>query len=506
MKKINLKTILMVVILFVLIASFSIVISFDIKTKKENKAFLTDVIYSIKELDKYLFMLRIEPAYIFDFTAAYKSRDGIVSAHNFIDKRKNNNDVNKYDLIKYLSGGLDDMLLSLDYRLESLRGNNEEENLALFDVHLTKGIENFHKIESILDYDYNIKLKNKDRMVMIQYIEDNFYKGSEENPLTPTLITLIKNILSKDIAINEEIAENTKNKIETHFCPPLNTWFLSLTTQEKKWVYEEWMTRENIYRCELFAKAENEKNNVDCSLNFYQDELGSRIYFDESWSFLKSLKDASWYRLLDFEQFSESNNEKIKEFIIRFKKEENKKNLDKEWIITISNNLMEMSLGEEWLPKIFPRNDTNDCYVSYEIKWKSSIWTTIFLSKEKWNIFYKKVVDKWYSVDYILITKSEDISESIQDLDLFISNTKINTEAYKETVQVKTTTKKTSTNTKTNTNTQQQSNDGVVAEKNVSESSGVFIKWTTILKTCPGDGFLVCSLDPDNCPSECRQQ
>lgn len=511
MKKINLKNVLMIVILSVLITSFSIAIYFNIKAKKENKEFLFDVIYSIKELDQYLFLLSVEPTYIFDFTAAYKSRDSVVSAHNFIDKRKNNNDVNKHDLIKYLSGGLNDMLLSLDYRLESLRGNNEEENLSLFDVHLTKGVENLHKIESILDYDYNIKLKNKDRRVIIQYIEDNFSKKSEGILLTFPLITLIKNILSKDVPLKEEIVKNTKNSIETKICSTLNTWFLALTTQDKKWIYEEWMSRESIYRCELFAKAENEKNNVDCSLDFYQDEFGSRIYFNESWwapYFLS--KDGSWYHFLNFSQFSKLNNEKTKELVIRFKKEENKEFLDKEWLISISNNISndKRDLGEDWIPKIYSKNNTNDCYISYEIKWKSVIWTMFFSFKEKWNIFYKKVVDKWYSIDYMLITKSEDVSESIQDLDLFISNTKINTEAYKETVQVKTTTKKPSTNTntktKTNTNTQQQSNDYVVAEKSTSEASEIFVKWTTILKTC--NAFLTCSLNPDNCPSECRQQ
>lgn len=176
MKKINLKTILGIVILFVLITSFSIAIYLDIKTKKENKEFLFDVVHSIEDLGKYIFFLSIEPTYKFDFTAAYKSRESIISAQNFIEKRTKNNDVNKHDLIKYLSGGLNDMLLSLDYRLESLRGNNEEENLALFDVHLTKTFESFKKIESILDYDYNIKLKKKDRMAIIKYIEDNFTK------------------------------------------------------------------------------------------------------------------------------------------------------------------------------------------------------------------------------------------------------------------------------------------------------------------------------------------
>lgn len=106
---------------------------------------------------------------------------------------------------------------------------------------------------------------------------------------------------------------------------------------------------------------------------------------------------------------------------------------------------------------------------------------------------------KWLSweTDNILgISKTKLIKQAIEYLNLFVSNTRINTEFYKETAEVKTTTKKTSDNT----NVQIQSNDEDDIKNSVKNISPE-IK-SSICET--RENVKNCSLGMDNCPTECR--
>lgn len=286
-----------------------------------------------------------------------------------------------------------------------------------------------------------------------------------------------------------------------------NVLFWTLTEQDKKWIYEESWTRENVYRCGIFPNAVNKENNIDCSLQFYQDTFDNRIYFWTGRSILKPKVENNWDYILNFRFFLEkSSNMDNKELVvINVKKGNDIVLLDKMWIIDLVNNVSESIIT--WSDRIAIVNDlfskmkfiddnNKNCYSIYNIRWRLPMWSVFIHEGEEWTILYKKVIDKWYSVDYVIYVVWNNISRAIEYLNLFVSNTRINTEFYKETAEVKTTTKKTSDNT----NVQIQSNDEDDIKNSVKNISPE-IK-SSICET--RENVKNCSLGMDNCPTECR--